>query len=155
MAESGQVLDSVADLVDRGQVPRVRQDFDRGIPCWSRKVWKAVGGLGVFCLVTASVGGHVGVGLVVFDVMALCSLTLLVLAHRSEGYREAVAHPDERSHSINLRALAGVGVILTVGNLSAFIGELASGRSGNPYYWMVMVAAIAYIVFIMLFRRTS
>lgn len=112
-------------------------------------------GIGVVCLVTASVGGHVGIGLVVFGVMALCSLTLLVLAHRSEGYREAVAHPDERSHSINLRAWAGVGVILTVGNLSAFIGELASGRSGNPYYWMVMVAAIGYIVLILLFRRTS
>jgi hypothetical protein len=33
-------------LDGRGQVPRVRQDFERGIPCWSRKVWKAVGGLG-------------------------------------------------------------------------------------------------------------
>jgi GT2 family glycosyltransferase len=27
-------------------MPSFRQDFDRGIPCWSRKVWKAVGGLG-------------------------------------------------------------------------------------------------------------
>ncbi|MEU5050220.1 hypothetical protein [Streptomyces sp. NPDC021096] len=112
-------------------------------------------GFGVVCLVTASVGGHVGIGLVVFGVMAVCGLTLLVLAHRSQSYREAVDHPDERSRSINVRALAGVGVIVTVGNMSAFIGELASGRSGNPYYWMVIVAGIAYTVFIMLLRRRS
>jgi transposase len=33
-------------LDGRAQLPRVRQDFDRGISFWSRKVWKAVGGLG-------------------------------------------------------------------------------------------------------------
>lgn len=38
-------LDSVGDLDGRGQVPRVRQDFERWIACWSRRVWKAVGGL--------------------------------------------------------------------------------------------------------------
>jgi transposase len=38
-------LDSVGDLGGWGQVPRVRQDFERWISCWSRKVWKAVGGL--------------------------------------------------------------------------------------------------------------
>lgn len=32
-------------LGGRGRVPRVGQDFDRGILCWSGKVWKAVGGL--------------------------------------------------------------------------------------------------------------
>ncbi|MYT32521.1 MULTISPECIES: hypothetical protein [unclassified Streptomyces] len=112
-------------------------------------------GFGFICLVTASVGGHVGIGLVVFGVMAVCSLTLLVLAHRSKSYREAIDHPDERSHSINVRAWAGVGAILTVGNMSAFIGELASGRSGDPYYWMVLVAGISYIVLINLLRRRS
>jgi len=29
-------VDSVGDLGCGGQVPRVRQDFDRGILCWSR-----------------------------------------------------------------------------------------------------------------------
>lgn len=33
-------------LGGRAQLPRVRQDFDRGMSFWSRKVWKAVGGLG-------------------------------------------------------------------------------------------------------------
>ncbi|MEU0810935.1 hypothetical protein [Streptomyces sp. NPDC005970] len=28
---------------DRAQLPRICQDFDRGISFWSRKVWKAVG----------------------------------------------------------------------------------------------------------------
>ncbi len=110
-------------------------------------------GIGFICLVTAAVGGHAGIGLVVFGVMALCSLTMFGLARRSQGYREAVEHPDERSRLINVHAWAGVGVILTVGNLCAFIGDLASGRTGNPYYWMLMVAAVAYVVLIRLLRR--
>ncbi|GAA1932699.1 hypothetical protein GCM10009753_77950 [Streptantibioticus ferralitis] len=32
-----------------------RQDFSRGIPCWSRKFWKAVGGLGG---IASPVGGR-------------------------------------------------------------------------------------------------
>lgn len=38
------ILSGILD--GRAQLPRVRQDFDRGISFWSRKVWKAVGGLG-------------------------------------------------------------------------------------------------------------
>ncbi|MGW2471579.1 hypothetical protein [Streptomyces sp. NPDC001665] len=110
-------------------------------------------GIGLICLVTAAVGGHAGIGLSVFGVMALCSLTMLGLARRSENYRESVEHPDERSRLINAHALAGVGVILTVGNLGAFIGDLASGRTGNPYSWMLVVAAVTYVVLIRVLRR--
>ncbi|MFF5522598.1 D-alanyl-D-alanine carboxypeptidase family protein [Streptomyces coeruleorubidus] len=36
----GLILTLSGILGGRAQVPRVRQDFDRGISCWSRKVWK-------------------------------------------------------------------------------------------------------------------
>jgi hypothetical protein len=39
-------LDSVGDLGWSDSTAEDRQDFDRGISFWSRKVWKAVGGLG-------------------------------------------------------------------------------------------------------------
>lgn len=43
----GAASSSQSGILDsRAQLPRVRQDFDRGISFWSRKVWKAVGGLG-------------------------------------------------------------------------------------------------------------
>ncbi|KOV51426.1 hypothetical protein ADL00_40455 [Streptomyces sp. AS58] len=36
-------LDSVGDLVSgRGQLLNLRHDFDRRMPCWSGKVWKAM-----------------------------------------------------------------------------------------------------------------
>jgi hypothetical protein len=38
-------LDSVGDLGWSDSTAEDRQDFDRGISFWSRKVWKAVGGL--------------------------------------------------------------------------------------------------------------
>lgn len=112
-------------------------------------------GVGAVCLVAAAVGGHVAVGLVVFGVLAVCSLIVILLWSRSETYRNLTEEPDERFASINLRAWAGVGWVLTLANAGAFIGDLASGRGGNPYYWLVAVAGIAYIVFVALLRRNS
>ncbi|MFE3413451.1 hypothetical protein ACFXMT_35635 [Streptomyces mirabilis] len=110
-------------------------------------------GIGVVCLVSAATGGHVSLGLVMLGAMAVCSLALLVLARRSETYWGLTEEPDERFALIGQRAWAGTGVVLTLGNLGAFIGELSSGRSGNPYYWLVATAAIAYVVFVAIFRR--
>ncbi|QIS22095.1 helix-turn-helix transcriptional regulator [Nocardia terpenica] len=60
---------------------------------------------------------------------------------------------DERTASINTHAWAGVGLILTLGNVAAFIGDLASGRSGAPYYGLVLGAAIVYIMFVVFWNR--
>lgn len=73
---------------------------------------------------------------------------LILLGLRSETYRGLTEEPDERFALIGQRAWAGTGVVLTLGNLGALIGDLASGRSGDPYYWLVGTAAIAYIAFI-------
>lgn len=37
---------SISIFATGGQVPRVRQNFGRGSPCWRRKAWKAIGCLG-------------------------------------------------------------------------------------------------------------
>ncbi|MFF7412004.1 hypothetical protein [Streptomyces lydicus] len=42
-----------------------------------------------------------------------------------------------------------------MGNLSAFIGELASGRSGDPYFWFVATAALTYIALAALLSRRT
>jgi cell division protein FtsX len=110
-------------------------------------------GIGVVCLASAAVGGHLGLGLVMLGVMAVCSPAMILLARRSETYRGLTEEPDERFALIGQRAWAGTGVVLTLGNLGALIGELASGRSGNPFYWLVATAALAYVVFVTIFRR--
>ncbi|WP_235484575.1 hypothetical protein [Streptomyces roseoverticillatus] len=110
--------------------------------------------VGAACLVAATAGGHFALGLVTFGILAVCSLGLVLLGRRSETYQGLTEKaPDERFARIGGRAAAGTGVVLTVGNLCAFIGELASGRSGDPYFWFVATAAIAYITFVALLSR--
>ncbi|MFF9352687.1 hypothetical protein [Streptomyces sp. NPDC014734] len=110
--------------------------------------------VGLACLVASTAGGHLAPGLAAFGILAICSLALVLLGRRSETYQGVTAkHPDERFARIGGRAWAGTGVVLTVGNLSAFIGELASGRSGDPYFWFVATAAITYIAFVAFWSR--
>ncbi|MEU9497934.1 hypothetical protein [Streptomyces sp. NPDC048196] len=112
--------------------------------------------VGVACLVAATVGGNLALGLVTFGILAVCSLALVLLGRRSETYQGLTAKaPDERFARIGGWAWAGTGIVLTVGNLSAFIGELASGRSGDPYFWFVATAAITYITFVALLSRRT
>ncbi|MFB1047255.1 hypothetical protein [Streptomyces chrestomyceticus] len=110
--------------------------------------------LGGACLVAATFGGHLALGLVAFGILAACSLALVLLGRRSETYQGLTDKaPDERFARIGGRAWAGTGVVLTVGNLCAFIGELASGRSGDPYFWFVAIAAVSYIGFVAFWSR--
>jgi cell division protein FtsX len=112
-------------------------------------------GIGFVCLVAATVGGHLVLGLVMLGVMAACSLALILLRRRSETYRGLTEELDERFAKISRNAWAGTGVVLTIGNLGAFIGDLASGRSGDPYYWLLATAAISYIVLVAILRRLT
>ncbi|GGX14174.1 hypothetical protein GCM10010341_39670 [Streptomyces noursei] len=110
--------------------------------------------VGVACLAAATAGGHLALGLVTFGILAACSLALVMLGRRSETFQGLTQkQPDERFARIGGLAWAGTGIVLTVGNLSAFIGELASGRSGDPYFWFVATAAVTYIVFVALLSR--
>ncbi|MGW2858865.1 hypothetical protein [Streptomyces sp. NPDC001205] len=110
--------------------------------------------VGVACLVAATVGGHVILGSVTFGFLAASSLGLLFLGRRSEPYLGLTEKaPDERFARIDGRAWAGTGIVLTLGNLCAFIGELASGRSGDPYFWFVATAAVTYMAIVAVLSR--
>ncbi|MEU9125563.1 hypothetical protein AB0C96_38025 [Streptomyces sp. NPDC048506] len=112
--------------------------------------------LGAACLVAATFGGRLVLGLVTFGILAVCSLALVLLSRRSETYQGLTEKdPDERFARIGGRAWAGTGVVLTVGNLYAFIGDLTSGRSGDPYFWFVATAAISYIAFVAFWSRRT
>ncbi|MFE9373029.1 hypothetical protein ACFYM2_25105 [Streptomyces sp. NPDC006711] len=112
--------------------------------------------VGVACLVAAAVGGHLALGLVTLGILAACSLVLALLGRRSETYQGLTKKsPDERFARIVGLAWAGTGIVLTVGNLSAFLGELASGRSGDPYFWFVATAALSYLAFVALLSRRT
>jgi hypothetical protein len=112
-------------------------------------------GVGVVCLVAAGVGNHIILGLVMLAVMAASALAVFLLARRSETYRGLTEAPDERFALIGERAWAGTGVVLTIANLGAFIGNLAAGHSSAPYYWLVVAAAVAYSGFAAFFVRVS
>jgi hypothetical protein len=112
-------------------------------------------GVGVVCLVTAGVGGHIVLGVVMLAVMAASALAVLLLARRSETYRGMTEGTDERFALIGQRAWAGTGVILTIANLGALAGNLAAGHSGAPYYWLVVAAAVAYVALAAFFSRVS
>lgn len=112
-------------------------------------------GVGVVCLVAAGVGGHIATGAVLLAVMAASALAVLLLARRSETYRGMTEGTDERFAVIGEHAWAGTGVVLTIANLGALVGNLAAGHSGDPYYWLVGVAAIAYISLAGFFLRVS
>ncbi|MFF4157411.1 hypothetical protein [Streptomyces sp. NPDC001678] len=112
--------------------------------------------LGGACLVAATFGGRLALGLVAFGILAVCGLALVLLGRRNETYQGLTEKaPDERFARISGRAWAGTGVVLTAGNLYAFIGELASGRSGDPYFWFVAIAAISYIAFVAFWSRRT
>jgi hypothetical protein len=112
-------------------------------------------GVGVVCLVAAGAGGRIVEGLAILAVMAACALAVALLARRSETYRGLTREPDERFALISERAWAGTGFVLTIANLYAFVGNLATGHTGSPYYWYLGAAAVAYIAFVALFRRVS
>jgi hypothetical protein len=112
-------------------------------------------GIGGVCLVSAAVGGHIVLGVVMLAVMVAAALAVLLLARRSETYQGLAEGTDERFAVIGERAWAGTGVVLTIANLGALVGSLAAGQSGNPYYWLVGVAAVAYIALASFFLRVS
>jgi len=103
-------------------------------------------GVGVACAVAAAVGGHVLLGIVLLAVLAACAAVLFLLIRRSENVRGLTGGTDERFASIGTNAWAGVGIVLLIANLGGVLGELASGGTGSPFFWMVIAGAVAYIV---------
>ncbi|WP_241968179.1 hypothetical protein [Streptomyces sp. ICBB 8177] len=102
-------------------------------------------GVGIVCLVAATVGGRPGLGLLMLGSAAVCGLALVLLGRRSETYRGVTGETDERFALMGRSAWATTGVVLTVANLGGLIGELVAGRSGSPFSWLMGLAAVSYV----------
>jgi hypothetical protein len=107
---------------------------------------------GVVFQVSAWLGGHPGLGIVLFAIMAVFTAVLVLAGRRSETVRGLLDHRDERLHAIDLRATATSGLVLILVVIGAAIVELARGHSGAPYTWLGSVAGLAYVVAIVVQR---
>lgn len=112
-------------------------------------------GIGVVSVLAASIHHHIVRGIVMLAIMAACASALVLLARRSETYRGLVENPDERFARIDERALAGTGFVLTIANLAGFVGNVAAGRSGAPYDWLLVLSAVAFVALVVLFNRVT
>src|SRR5215475_14520398 len=101
-------------------------------------------GLGIAILLASWIGGHPGLGVYGLAVMAGCGLLLLV-GGRSETIRGLRGDGrDERFAQIDLRATAFAGLTLIVALIVAWLVQIAEGRSGRPYDWLLAVSGLAY-----------
>ncbi len=108
--------------------------------------------LGVVILIVNWVSGHLELGLVSFALMTGFGLAVLLLARRSETIRGLTVHRDERFAQMDTRATAFTGLVLLLTLIVAWLVELAHGRSGHPYDWLMAVGGLAYIAAVALFR---
>jgi hypothetical protein len=107
--------------------------------------------IGVVIFVASWLGGQPGAGVFALAFMAAVGLVLL-LAARNETIRGLTWGRDERFALIDLRATATAGLAVLVTLIVAWLVEIAHGRSGHPYDWLVVVSSIAYIVSVAFFR---
>jgi hypothetical protein len=77
---------------------------------------------------------------------------VLLLAARNETIRGLTWGRDERFAQIDLRATATAGLAVLVTLIVAWLVEIARGRSGHPYDWLVAVSGIAYALSVAFFR---
>jgi formate hydrogenlyase subunit 3/multisubunit Na+/H+ antiporter MnhD subunit len=59
---------------------------------------------------------------------------------------------DERFAMLDLQATALAGLALIVAVIVAFIVNVASGQTGEPYEWLGAIAGVAYIAAIIALR---
>lgn len=93
-------------------------------------------------------------------VLGLWSLGILVvfggavaLGGRSETIRGLRGDGrDERFAMLDLQATALAGLALMIAVIVAFIVDVASGRSGEPYDWLGAIAGLAYVAAVIVLR---
>jgi hypothetical protein len=109
-------------------------------------------GLGLVMLAASWLGGHLGDGWVSLGMMAAFGLFVL-LAGRSEMIRGLRGDGrDERFAQIDLRATAVSGLVLIVTLIVAWLVEIARGRNGGPYGWLLAIGGLAYVLAVAFFR---
>ncbi len=109
-------------------------------------------GLGVVMQAAWWLGGSPGDGVISLAVMAGFGL-LVLLGGRSETIRGLRGDGrDERFARIDLHATAVTGLVLLVALIVAWLVEIARGRSGSPYGWLLALGGLAYLLAVAFFR---
>jgi hypothetical protein len=109
-------------------------------------------GLGAGMLTASWLGGDPISGVVSLALMAAFGLFLLLAARRSETVRGLTFGRDERFAQIDLRATAVAGLAMITALITAWLVEVAQGKTGNPYGWLLAIAGLAYIAAVAFFR---
>ena len=109
-------------------------------------------GFGVVMFAASALGGQFAAGLILLAFMAAFGLILLLLTARSETIRGLTVGRDERFAQLDLRATALAGLVVLIAALVAFLAEVARGKSGSPYDWLLATGGVAYLVSFAFFR---
>ncbi len=128
------------------------KDASRAIACsrWLLPLFSL--GLGVVIFLVTWLGGQFVAGLVSLGLFSAFGLLILVLTGRSETVRGLTVGRDERFAQIDLRATAFAGLVVLITLIVAWLVQIAQGRSGNPYGWLLAVSGLSYLAAIALFR---
>jgi len=93
----------------------------------------------------AAAGGKTQQGALMFGLLGSFALFSLLGGRRLLDRALHGERHDERSAQLSLLAVRAAYTVLTSTLLVAWLVELARGRSGQPYYWLCLVAACAYL----------
>jgi hypothetical protein len=108
--------------------------------------------LGVVMLAVWWLGGSPGEGVISLAVMAGFGL-LVLLGGRSETIRGLRGDGrDERFARMDVHATAVTGLVLLVALIVAWLVEIAHGRTGGPYGWLLALGGLAYLLAVAFFR---
>ena len=102
-------------------------------------------GVGALMFAAAVVEGKTWQGASIFVLLAALAIFYLFGGRRLLGRALHVDIRDERSAQLGLRAVSAAYKVLASTLLVAWLVEIARGRSGQPYYWLCLVAAITYL----------
>jgi hypothetical protein len=117
---------------------------------WSTPAVALAIGVGYF--VAAWSGGHHGLGVFMFSVMAVTAVGSVLFARRSETVRGLMDHGDERLSTIDVTATAGAGMAVITAIIVGFLVDLGRGGDGMPYAWLGAVGGVSYVVAVIVLR---
>jgi hypothetical protein len=110
---------------------------------WTLPLFSLAMGIVIFAVSWA--GGHPALGVVELGIMAGFGLLVLV-SGRSETVRGLRGDGrDERFARMDLQATATAGVVLILVLIACWLVQVARGRSGDPYQWLLAVSGVTYL----------
>jgi hypothetical protein len=109
-------------------------------------------GLGLVLLAVNWVGGSLAAGLVSLAILTAFGLLISLLTGHSETVRGLTTRRDERFAQIDLRATAVAGLTVLGTLMVAWLVEIARGRSGHPYDWLLAISGVSYLLAVAFFR---